>query len=99
MPEWLMKEGPTAAVAIAAMWLFLGSLDKWGKSRDKERDMFLSALNESQKAYMQAVLALVGLAQRMVDGCQHNVDESSRVTDGQVMAAAGCQKKGESNEL
>ena len=88
MPDWVKEGGPIAIVALGAIWMFLQAFNKWGASRDLEREAFLNALQDQSAASISATLALVGLATRMVDRCQSYTPVSERVNTHDVIEAA-----------
>ena len=96
MPDWIKEAGPTAAVAIASIYLFtkffIKTFEKWGASRDEERDKFLAVLKgyeeraqRQTEAFTGAIVMLVSLAHTMVTKCQPG---KKNVTVDQITAAA-----------
>jgi hypothetical protein len=88
MPDWIPQLGAAGAVIVVVVY-FLQALDKFGDSRDAERQQFLDTLEQSQ----QALLGLIGLANRMVDKCQTCVPPADRITQSDIVAV-GTTKKG-----
>ena len=93
MPEWLIQM-PSVAAVIFVVILFLKELRALGCSRDEERANFLASLediqknrDEERKAFTDAIISLVSLAQKMVDKCQLDVTRELRVTDQDVLKA------------
>lgn len=88
LPDWVKDGGPIAIVALGAIWMFLQAFNKWGTSRDAEREAFLSAMEKQSDDFTSAVLSLVGLATRMVDGCQSHTPIKHRLKTTDVIEAA-----------
>lgn len=88
MPDWIPQLGAAGAIIVVVVY-FLQALDKFGESRDTERQKFLDTLDQSQ----QALLGLISLANRMVERCQAGIPADDRVKQSDIVAAGTRKNK------
>lgn len=75
IPDVILQLGAAAAVIYVTV-RFLAELRAMGKSRDKERQLFIGA-----------IVSVVNLAQQMVNRCQGDVAPNERISLEDVLNA------------
>lgn len=95
--DWikLVEAGPTALVAIVAIWLFLDAFKRWDKTRGEQRTAFLEEIKRVHIAneratdhFIGAIVLLVNLAHIMVVRCQGNTDGYEKITPEDIRKAS-----------